>query len=60
MNVIDVIDFKGHKWSLLVPPLRWNRPMTELWLLVAQESSPATLRGYMEIPVPVFTDWWPL
>ena len=57
-RVIDVIDFKGHEWSLLVPPLKWNRPKTELWLLVANDSQPEGMRMFAEIPVPCFTDWW--
>lgn len=58
MRTIDVFDFKGHRWSLLAPPLRWNRPKTELWLLVGSDGPPGDLRHYAEIPVPVFTEWW--
>jgi hypothetical protein len=58
MHSIDVIDKKGHYWNLLAPPIRWNRPKTELWLLVAQSTAPDSLRAYMEIPVPCFTEWW--
>jgi len=58
MRVIDVMDDKGHEWQLLAPPLRWNRPKTELWLLVTAGSAPDELRNFMEVPVPCFTEWW--
>ena len=58
IRVIDVIDFKGHEWSLLVPPLKWNRPKDELRLLVTNGSQPDELHMFAEIPVPCFTDWW--
>lgn len=58
IRVIDVLDFKGHEWKLLAPPLRWNRPRTELWLLVSPGSAPDHLRPFVEIPVPCFTEWW--
>lgn len=59
MITIDVMDFEGHEWQLLAPPLRWNRPKTELWLLVTNGSAPDSLRNFHEIQVPCFTEWWP-
>jgi len=58
LRTIDVFDHKGHRWSLLAPPIRWNRSKTEVWLLVAGNTVPHDLRTYYEIPVPVFTEWW--
>ena len=58
MRTLDVIDFKGDEWHLLIPPLRWNRPKTELWLLVTNYSAPGELRNFIEIPVPCFTEWF--
>lgn len=60
MTEIDVIDFKGDEWTLLAPPLRWNRPKTELWLLVGRRTDriDGDLACYLEIPVPCFTEWW--
>lgn len=59
MRTIDVIDFKGGEWQLLAPPIRWCRNRHELWLLVVKRPLVSDdLRTYLEIPVPVFTDWW--
>ena len=61
MNTIDFFDLKGHRWSLLAPPLKYRtniRGLTEAWMFV-EDKPPAGLMRYAIIPHPVFTDWWP-
>lgn len=58
MLEIELIDHLGNHWRLLTPGVyRTSRKgLVELWVYVGK--GPPALKGYQEIPLPVFTDWW--
>ncbi len=60
-RVLDVFDYKGDTWELLLPPLCFKQKPggREVWLMVRKTTATGDILNYPMIPVPVFTDWWP-
>jgi len=60
MVFITVRDLKGQHWCLMPHGhyTRSQKGLVEGWAIVV-ESPPDVLTGYSNIPLPVFTDWWP-
>ena len=60
MVTIKVVDLKGAHWLLGLPDLphkrRYKGRLMEIWALVFDGPVPP---NYNQIPLPVFTDWWP-
>ena len=59
MPKISLIDHLGDDWTLVLLPrafVKNRNGLTEMWVYVAK--GPAALKGYQEIPLPVFTEWW--
>ena len=61
MRTLDCFDFKGHSWSLIVPPVKYTvnkYGLTEAWMLVEDFPPTNEMIRYAMIPHPVFTEWW--
>lgn len=62
MLVIDFFDLKGDYWRLIwtgqiSPYLYKGNKFYKTWWYAPKR--PHELRNYDEVPLPVFTDWWP-
>jgi len=58
MTEIQLTDWLGDTWRILLPGVyrTSKQGFTELWVYVGL--GPDALRNFQEIPLPVFTDWW--
>lgn len=59
---IDVFDFLGNTWELLLPPTCFKQKPggNEVWMAVRKTDATGAIKDNFDmIPVPVFTDWWP-
>lgn len=57
--MIEVVDTKGRVWNL-IPIGRYKvsqKGLVERWAIAGP--GPGDLRKYHQIPLPVFTEWWP-
>ena len=59
-HIIDVFDFRGDTWELMVPPVCYTKSNNEVWLMVRRTTAVGLILNYPMIPVPVFTDWFPV
>ena len=58
--MIEVHDNKGFYWELIpnLPFILSDTGLVEVWCTVVV-GFPPMLGSYQQIPLPVFTDWWP-
>lgn len=57
--MIEVVDLKGHTWNLFFLG-RYKvskKGLVSRWAFTGP--GPGDLRRYNQIPLPVFTEWWP-
>ena len=61
MTVIKVTDFKGDNWALVYTrPQKYLHKGDCFWKVWYYASvRPKELKNYSEVPIPIFTDWWP-
>ena len=59
MNTIELIDFKGDFWSLMLPCVyqRNKQGLVVMWVYVDDGPRPL-VNWYPQIPIPIFTEWW--
>lgn len=62
MTCIELIDNKGDYWELLwanapVPYLYNGDKYWKAWWYTPER--PDDFRNYYEVPLPIFTEWWP-
>jgi hypothetical protein len=60
VTTIDIVDFEGDQWKIMVPPVRKirknKRGQWTMWALCPVR--PLELRPYEMVPFPVFTEFW--
>ena len=62
MTYIDLIDFKGDYWHLIYAnaPQKYLHNGNAYWKAWwYAPDRPKELKNYTEVPLPIFTDWWP-
>lgn len=61
MNIIKLTDFKGQNWELIYTQpqkyLHQGEAYWKVWYLAP--ARPDELKNYNEVPLPIFTEWWP-
>jgi hypothetical protein len=55
--MITVVDFLGDTWGLFCKSKyrASEKGLVEVWAICYSQH----IRGYSQIPLPVFTEWWP-
>lgn len=61
IEVIKLTDFKGDTWNLMYTrPSRYLHKGDAYWKVWYIASiRPNELKNYEEVPLPIFTEWWP-
>lgn len=62
MTEITLVDSYGDHWTFLVPVpgvfKKSRRGLIEMWVYV-KAGPECIFKYYKQIPLPVFTEWWP-
>lgn len=55
--MITVVDFLGQEWGLIYKSKyrASEKGLVEVWAICVG----TRIHGYSQIPLPVFTEWWP-